>query len=79
MTVLKDGYIAYQLLKAKLVCKMSLKNAFLYTLHPIQLLQRIRNFSKKQILMKRNEAVIANTTYTCICSIKIEISAQVDF
>lgn len=46
-TVLNDGSVAHQLVKAKLVCRMFLKNAFLYTLHPIQLLQRIRRFSKK--------------------------------
>lgn len=61
MTMLKDGCVAHQLLKAKLVCRMSLKNAVLYTLHPVQWLQRIRKFSKKQILMRRNETMIINT------------------
>lgn len=79
MTVLKDGCIAPQLLKAKLVCRMSSKNAVLYTFHPIQWLQRIRKFSKKQILIRRNEAVIIHLTYTHICSIKIGISTQMDF
>lgn len=73
MTVLKDGYVAHQLLKAKLVCVMSLKHAVLYTLHPIQMLQRIRKFSKKQILLRRN---YKHLTYMHICSIKIEISTQ---
>lgn len=61
MAMLKDGCVAHQLLKAKLVCRISLRNAVLYTLHPIQLLKRFRKFSKKQMLVRRNEAVITNT------------------